>query len=178
MFGHLPATGQLVALKNADAELVVAPSCGARLVSFRASGRDILRPTSREALDSAFIYGFAAFPLMPYSGPIFGDGFRFCEEWHPLGRNVPTEPTATHGEAWIRPWTIVARADSELRLTMDYAPSADDFPLRLARRHHLWLGAGQPGHRLEGDQSRSPADASGAWHSSLFPQGAGHDADL
>jgi len=128
MLGHLPATGQLVALKNADAELVVAPSCGARLVSFRASGRNILRPTSREALDSAFIYGFAAFPLMPYSGPIFGDGFRFREEWHPLGRNVPTEPTATHGEAWIRPWTIVAQADSELRLAMDYAPSVDDFP--------------------------------------------------
>ncbi len=128
MFDNLPATGQLVALRNTEAELVVAPSCGARIVTFRAKGRDILRPTTREALDGAFVYGFAAFPLMPYSGPIFGDGFRFQDEWHPLGRNVPTEPSATHGEAWIRPWSIAARSDAELRLTMEYAPSVDDFP--------------------------------------------------
>lgn len=128
MFGGLPTTGQLVTLKNADAEFVVAPSCGARIVSFRAHGRDVLRPTGREALGSAFVYGFAAFPLMPYSGPVFGDGFGFQGEWHPLARNVPTEPSATHGEAWIRPWTIATRSDAGLDLTMDYTPSVDDFP--------------------------------------------------
>ena len=127
MFDSLPATGQLVVLRNAEAELVVAPSCGARLVAFRTAGREILRSTP-ETLDSAFVYGFAAFPLMPYSGPIFGDGFRFGDEWHPLGRNVPTEPSATHGEAWIRPWSITARSETDLRLTMDYAPTADNFP--------------------------------------------------
>jgi aldose 1-epimerase len=128
MFENLPATGQLVALRNTEAELVVAPSCGARIVAFRASGREILRPTTPQALDSAFVYGFAAFPLMPYSGPIFGDGFRLQDEWHPLGRNVPTEPIATHGEAWIRPWSITAQSETNLRLTMDYAPTTDDFP--------------------------------------------------
>src|SRR5882724_13471122 len=114
MFGNLPTTGQLVALRTAAAELVVAPECGARIVTFRVAGRDILRPTTSDALDSAFVYGFAAFPLMPYSGPIFGDGFRFGNEWHLLGRNVPTEPSATHGEAWIRPWSIVAQSEGSL----------------------------------------------------------------
>jgi len=128
MFGNLPTTGQLVALRSDTAELVVAPSCGARIVAFRAAGRDILRPTTSDALDSAFVYGFAAFPLMPYSGPIFGDGFRFGNEWHPLGRNVPTEPSATHGEAWIHPWSIVAQSEGSLRLTMDYAPTTNNFP--------------------------------------------------
>ena len=128
MFGNLPTTGQLVELRTAAAELVVAPECGARIVAFRVAGRDILRPTPLEALESAFIYGFAAFPLMPYSGPIFGDGFRFKDEWYPLGRNVPTEPTATHGEAWIRPWTIIAQFDTEIRLAMHYAPAANAFP--------------------------------------------------
>ena len=128
MFDDLPETGQLVALRDADAELVVAPSCGARIVAFRAASHDILRPTTREALENAFVYGFAAFPLMPYSGPIFGDGFRFGGEWYPLGRNVPTEPTATHGEAWIRSWTIIAQSENQIRLAMDYAPAANAFP--------------------------------------------------
>ena len=35
---------------------------------------------------------------MPYSGPIFGGGFRFRSEWHALARNVPAEPTTTQGE--------------------------------------------------------------------------------
>jgi len=128
MFSDQPATGQLVTLRSAAAELMVAPACGARIGAFRAFGRDVLRPASAETLASAFIYGFAAFPLMPYSGPIFGDGFRFQGRWYPLARNVPTEPTATHGEAWIRPWTIKRHADAELCLTMDYVPAANAFP--------------------------------------------------
>ncbi len=128
MFSNLPATGRLVNLRNASAELVVAPDCGARIVAFRVGGRDILRPTTQAALDSAFVYGFAAFPLMPYSGPIFGGGFRFNDQWHALGRNVPTEPTATHGEGWIRPWTIVSESETKVHLTLDYAPIAGAFP--------------------------------------------------
>jgi len=128
MFDDLPATGRLVELRNGTAELVVAPFCGARIVAFRVGGRDILRPASQTALNSAFIYGFAAFPLMPYSGPIFGDGFRFGGQWYPLARNVPTEPTTTHGEGWIRPWRIVSESASSIQLAMDYAPGPQAFP--------------------------------------------------
>ena len=127
-FPNLPASGRLVTLKTADAELVVAPECGARIVAFRVGDRDVLRPATQAVLDSAFIYGFAAFPLMPYSGPIFGDGFRFGGQWYPLARNVPTEPTTTHGEAWIRPWDIASSSESAIHLTMNYAPTADAFP--------------------------------------------------
>ena len=101
---NLPALGQVVTLRKGGTELIVAPECGARLVALRVDGRDVLRPASEEALRSATPYGFAAFPLMPYSGPIFGGGFRFGGAWYELSRNVPAEPTATHGEGWIRPW--------------------------------------------------------------------------
>ena len=141
MLPKLPTTGRLVTLRNSTAELVVAPDCGARIAAFRVAGRDILRPATPAALESAFIYGFAAFPLMPYSGPIFGDGFRFNNEWHKLDRNVPTEPTATHGEAWIRPWTIVSETEAELRLSMDYAPAANAFPF--AWRGEITYGLGR-----------------------------------
>lgn len=115
-------------LRNGNTEFVFAPACGARIVAFRARGRDILRPATPDVIESGFIYGFAGFPLLPYSGPIFGDGFTFDGVWYPLARNVPTEPTTTHGEAWIRPWTVIDKSDSEARLTMDYAPGMKDFP--------------------------------------------------
>jgi aldose 1-epimerase len=120
-------------LKAGGTELVVAPECGARIVSFRVDGRDVLRPASTEALASAMPYGFAAFPLMPYSGPIFSDGFRFGD-WHPLARNVPMEPTATHGEAWIRPWRTTARSDTSMSVAVDYCPTSVSFPF-------AWRGA-------------------------------------
>src|ERR1700741_1004711 len=113
---ELPAVGELATLSDGGTELVLAPECGARIVSFRIDGRDVLRPASAEALSSAMPYGFAAFPLMPYSGPIFGDGFRFEGEWYALDRNVHMEPSATHGEAWIKPWRIVDRSDTSIAL--------------------------------------------------------------
>jgi len=124
----LPSTGPLVTLRDADAEVVIAPACGARLSAFRIGGRDILRPATDTVLESAFPYGFAAFPLLPYSGPIFGDGFSFGGEFHPLGRNVPAEPGATHGEGWIRDWSIVEQSDTRIRLRLDYVPVQGAFP--------------------------------------------------
>ncbi len=124
----LPSAGRLVTLRDGETELIVAPECGARLVAFRVGGRDVLRPASAEALKSTAPYGYAGFPLMPYSGPIFGDGFRFRGEWHALARNLPAEPTATHGEGWIRPWRIEAQSERSVALALDYAPSPGAFP--------------------------------------------------
>ena len=106
----------------------MAPACGARLCAYRAGGRDVLRPASEDALASAFPYGFAAFPLMPYSGPIFGGGFSYGGAFHPLARNVPAEPSATHGEGWIRPWQILDRTDKTVHLRLDYEPTEHAFP--------------------------------------------------
>lgn len=138
----LPATGELLTLRDGGSELVVAPECGARLAAFRVDGRDVLRPASPEALASTAPYGFSAFPLMPYSGPIFGDGFRFRGEWHPLARNVPAEPSATHGEGWIRPWRVELLSANAVTLAMDYAPSQKDFPFawRGEITYRLWPG--------------------------------------
>jgi aldose 1-epimerase len=88
----------------------------------------VLRGASPEAMRSASVYGFAGFPLLPYSGPIFGDGFEFAGTWHPLGRTVREEPTATHGEGWIRPWSIVAQEPQRLDLRLDHPPMPGTFP--------------------------------------------------
>jgi hypothetical protein len=71
-------TGPLVALEHSRYALTVAPGFGARMVSFRYADRDILRPTPDAVLAKPEVYGFAGFPLMPYSGPLFGPGFTFA----------------------------------------------------------------------------------------------------
>jgi len=161
VFQDLPLTGPLVTLRDGDAWLVVAPACGARIVAYRVGGRDVLRPATGEGLATGFTYGFAAFPLLPYSGPIFGGGFPCHGSFHRLARNVPAEPTATHGEGWISPWRIVEQTGAALRLAMDYAPKPEAFPfawhgeiayrldggrfvteMRLANRDHRPMPAG------------------------------------
>jgi len=141
MFRRLPPPGPVVRLAEGDLELVVMPACGARIVSLRQAGRDILRPASAEALGNGFIYGFAGFPLMPYSGPIFGGGFAYCGQFYRLARNVPAEPSATHGEAWISPWRVESCTENRVELAFEYEPSDHAFPFR-------WHG--RIAYRLEG----------------------------
>ena len=142
IFPDLPL-GQLVTLRAGDTELVCAPECGARLLALRVDGRDVLRPASAAAVRSPSAYGFAAFPLLPYSGPIFGGGFCFAGEWRPLARNVATEPTATHGEGWISPWRIEAVDERAVTLVTDYAPAAQAFPFAWRGQLQLSLAPGR-----------------------------------
>lgn len=127
-FCNLPKTGALRRLSAGTMELLVAPECGARIAALRSGGRDLLRPASGEALSTAFAYGFSAFPLLPYSGPIFGGGYTFDGVRYELSRNVPAEPDPTHGEGWILPWSVVEQADDRIILSLDYHPSAGFTP--------------------------------------------------
>ncbi len=128
--GQLPRTGKIERLAHAGFEVGVAPDCGARIVYFRSGGRDILRPASADTIASADPYGFSAFPLLPYSGPIFGGGFDFGAARYTLARNVPAEPFATHGEGWIRGWTTASQAADRISLTLDYEPRPGLSPFR------------------------------------------------
>jgi aldose 1-epimerase len=123
-------TGPLVTLEHGPYTLTVAPGFGARMVSFRHAGRDLLRPTPEAVLAEPLVYGFAGFPLMPYSGPLFGPGFTFAGITHTLARNVREEPSATHGESWLRPFAIRDRGKAALALAMAHEPTPGTFPFR------------------------------------------------
>lgn len=122
------SAGTLLTLRHGPYELVVAPDCGARIAAFRFEGRDVLRAASPEALAEGLVYGFAGFPLMPYSGPIFSGGFAYAGSTYPVARTVREEPTATHGEAWIRPWAIANRTAGTVDLVADHRPEPGTFP--------------------------------------------------
>jgi aldose 1-epimerase len=124
------ATGPLVSLDHGPYTLTVAPAFGARMVSFRHGGRDVLRATPEAVLAEPAVYGFAGFPLMPYSGPLFGPGFTFGGVTYALARTVREEPTATHGESWIGPFQVVEQSKSALALAMTHDPRSGTFPFR------------------------------------------------
>jgi aldose 1-epimerase len=128
-------TGPLITLNHGPYALIVAPGFGGRIVSFRYAARDILRPTPELILDGPKVYEFAGFPLMPYSGPLFGPGFTFAGSTHSLDRTVREEPTATHGDAWISPFRVIHQNASELTLEYDHEPGPGIFPFRW--RGHL-----------------------------------------
>ena len=127
-FRQPATTGPLVTLEHGAYKLVIAPQFGARIVTFSRDGRDILRPTPQLALANPKVYEFAGFPLMPYSGPLFGPGFTFSGTAYALDRTVREEPSATHGDAWIAPLRIVAQEGSRLDLQYDHEPKSGTYP--------------------------------------------------
>jgi aldose 1-epimerase len=129
-FSQPTETGPLVHLEHGSYALTVAPHFGGRMVSFRYAGRDVLRPTPDDVLAKPVVYGFAGFPLMPYSGPLFGPGFTFAGASHALARNVREEPSATHGDSWIAPFRIIDQGRNALMLEMEHVPWPGTFPFR------------------------------------------------
>ena len=123
----------------------VAPGCGARLASLRLKRAgatvDLLRPATSEALAGGDAYGTCGFPLVPYSGPIFGGGFAWGGAFHRLGRNYPGEPVATHGEGWISPWSVETAASDRLVLVFDHRPAEGRFPFAYRARLDYRLDA-------------------------------------
>ena len=111
---------------------------------------------------------------MPHSGPIFGDGFRYPGTFHPVARNVPAEPTATHGEGWISPWTVINRSPNATRLAFDYAPYPAAFPFAWHGEIEYRVDQARVRDRAEARQSRQPADADGPRVPSLFSEDAGN----
>jgi aldose 1-epimerase len=109
---------------------IIAPDFGGRIVSLTHGERQVLRPTPETALEAPSVYEFAGFPLMPYSGPLFGLGFTFAGEVFHLDRTVREEPTATHGDAWIARLGIKRQSQEDILLIYQHVPREGTFPFR------------------------------------------------
>ena len=125
-----PHSGPIRTLRAGEWDFGFSPECGARITHLKHRKRDVLRPASPEALSTGNVYGFSGFPLIPYSGPVFGGGFTYRDEFFPLERNVRDEPTATHGEGWIRPWLIEELNEQRCSLTFAHDARPGTFPFR------------------------------------------------
>ncbi|WP_119459381.1 aldose 1-epimerase [Rhodospirillaceae bacterium SYSU D60014] len=123
-----------VTLTNAAVAVDLAPGVGGSIAACRivVNGRlvDLLRPAPA-ALANPLEAG--CFPLVPFSGPVFGGGFRWEQGLLPLARTNPREPDPIHGDGWMRPWQVLRRGGDaallEYRHRVDREPEgAFPFP--------------------------------------------------
>lgn len=129
-FRQARQTGPMIALESGPYALQLAPGFGGRIVSFKKGTRDILRPTSPDTIANPKVYEFSGFPLMPYSGPLFGPGFIFDGVTYDMGRTVREEPTATHGDAWINSFVVLERGPNSASMVFEHTPETGTFPFR------------------------------------------------
>ncbi len=127
----------LLALRNDDVDLVLAPKAGGGIVGFRWQGADIMRPASQEALDNLDPLGLASFPLVPWSNRIAHGRFTWNGREIQLPLNFGAHPHAIHGHGWQHPWTVEAQ-DSR-SATLAYEHAADEWPWTYRAVQHFEL---------------------------------------
>lgn len=84
-----------------------------------------MRQASAEAIRTGNPFGFAGFPLVPYSNRIAQAHFTWDGEAVQLARNFPPEDHSLHGVGWQRGWTMTAQAEDRATLSLIHAPDAD-----------------------------------------------------
>jgi len=114
-----------VDIRAGDAHVEIAPEVGGALAGFTHRGHDVLRPTPDEARTQRIVRGHACYPLVPYSNRIANAQLAFAGETYRLAHNLADHPHAIHGVGWQKPWTIVERDQSAVRLALAHRPHGD-----------------------------------------------------
>ncbi|MGC8633324.1 MAG: aldose 1-epimerase [Candidatus Limnocylindrales bacterium] len=136
-----------------DGCVVVAPAQGGRVASLTVAGHELL-VTSAES-----VYGWGAFPMVPFAGRIRRGVLRFAGRAHELPRTMP--PHAIHGTLADAAWTVAEPpADDRVLLT---APLLPPWPFRGRAFHRLQLEPGALHLELR-VEAEEPMPAWVGWH--------------
>ncbi len=93
-----PGDEDRIRLRAGDADATVAPRDGGRLASLVIDGRELL------VTDSESLYGWGAFPMVPYAGRIRHGRLRFRGRTYEMPRTMP--PHAIHGTLADVAWQV------------------------------------------------------------------------
>src|SRR5262249_54072021 len=131
----LGADPRVVTIDSDDWQLDVLPGTGGSLAAGRVrtadgSWRDLLRPTRRTSLGEP--EKCASFPMVPWSNRIRDGLLRFGDRTWQLQRNA-ADATAIHGAGRYAAWTVAARSQGAVTLTLDSSSQVGiNFPWRFA----------------------------------------------
>jgi aldose 1-epimerase len=105
-------------LRAGNLELVLSPSIGGAIHSFRWLGAEQPVPLMREShSDEQSVLGHASFPLVPYVNRIRGGRFDFRGREVRLQPNMAGDISPLHGQGWLGAWSVESHGnqDAELR---------------------------------------------------------------
>lgn len=89
-------------LKAGPMALDLAPEIGGAIAGLRFGNIDLMRPIGGESPREA-----SCFAMVPFSGRIADGKFSYAGEDYTLPLNMPGQPHAIHGDAWLAPWTVL-----------------------------------------------------------------------
>lgn len=131
----------MIVLSSGNLELHVVAGCGS-IAAFRMAvdgkSYDLLRPAATDVVKNREPLDMACFPLVPFSGAVWGGRFCFNGNIYILERNHPAEPYPIHGDGWIHPWRIEDCKQQEAALVYEH-DGAVGFPFAYMARQEFRL---------------------------------------
>ncbi|MEX0643787.1 MAG: hypothetical protein WD076_00635 [Parvularculaceae bacterium] len=102
----------MITLRHEGLIAEIAPEHGAAILSLAKGGRDILRRAPSVEAVAEDPRAAACFPCIPWFGRLYG-GLNFAGRHWDLWPTLPAcdAKHALHGEAWVRPWGVIAHTD-------------------------------------------------------------------
>ncbi len=101
-----------VQVKSSEAAVTISPAHGASILSFSVGGTQILRAGA----DSPDPRTLACFPLLPYCNRVEHGVFEWLGERVELGRTLPDEQHALHGDGWLGRWELDDRGPNWVQM--------------------------------------------------------------
>ncbi|HEV7614089.1 MAG TPA: hypothetical protein VGO37_19590 [Steroidobacteraceae bacterium] len=114
-------------LRDGAITVGIAPECGGALTRFEVRRQGmavaVLRPAIAPEAGSHCALGASSFPLIPYGGRLRQGRFEFDGRRYQFPLNALPERHSSHGDGWIRPWTLdhLGRRDAVMSLEADEA---------------------------------------------------------
>ncbi|MEO0549825.1 MAG: aldose 1-epimerase [Pseudomonadota bacterium] len=162
-----------VTLSHKAFELVLAPSFGGSVLSFKYAGADLLRPAATMTPENWDARRTAAFPMVPFCGRITNGEFTINQLTVKLPANMPPEPHAIHGFGWQANWTCTFQSAREAVLEFDASNTGWPWPF-MARQHFSLADEGLSLELSLTNLGDTPMPGGFGWHP-YFPK---QDAQL
>lgn len=165
----------LLHLRHGELALTLAPVIGGAVASFYsergAQRHHWLRPASAADLAAAAPNGMACYPMIPFCNRIRDGRFDFQGRTIVLPSNALPSLHPLHGNAWQRPWTVVAHDAATAQLVLTH--ERGDWPWRYEATEHVQLSGEGATLRLEVRNLDSEPMPLGVGFHPYFPQRAG-----
>jgi len=109
-----------VVLENRQCRVVVDPTLGACVKSFKYFHKERWFDVFREASGVDSVNDSSCFPLAPFASRVRNGQFIWNEQVVSLAPNFLPQRHALHGQAWQSSWSIVSHTAEQLNLSFSY----------------------------------------------------------
>ncbi|NQZ24615.1 MAG: aldose 1-epimerase [Colwellia sp.] len=131
----------VITLNDGIAEVLIAPSMGASILSYNTTIGSELRSIFRGNIEAETVLDSCNFALVPFSNRIRNGSFNWQGQQITLPLNNLPEKHTNHGHGWQSSWDIIELSNDSLIL--QYSHRADEWPFPYIAKQKISLQRGQ-----------------------------------